>query len=309
MLPSRFCAAYALDWIAGDPPNIPHPVRFIGAAISYGERLLRRPATPGVEVLQGSFLTALIVTGTWASAQLIRRAGPIAEILLGWTTLATRSLLDESAAVVRAVEAHDVPQARQLLSRIVGRDTGSLDQPEILRAVIETLAEGLCDGIIAPLLYLAIGGLPAACAYKAINTLDSMIGHPEPPYRYFGRVAARLDDAANFGPARLAAAAICAAAFLTRHNTRHAWQIFLRDGSHHPSPNAGQPEAAMAGALGVRLGGTNYYGGEPSPKPLLGAEGRCATVRDARSALLLTAVASVAAFSVAWLGIALWRRK
>jgi adenosylcobinamide-phosphate synthase len=309
MLPGRFFAAYALDWVAGDPPEMPHPVRFIGTAISHGERLLRRPATPEIEMLQGSLLTALIVSGAWGAARFVRSAGPIAEILLGWTTLATRSLLDESAAVVRAVEAGDLPQARQLLSRIVGRDTDSLDQPEILRAVIETLAEGLCDGVVAPLLYLALGGVPAAFAYKAINTLDSMIAHPEPPYRYFGRVAARVDDAANFVPARLAAAAICAAAFLTRQNARHAWQIFLRDGSHHPSPNAGRPEAAMAGALGVRLGGMNYYSGEPSPKPLLGAEGRCATVRDSRKALFLTAVASATAFSVAWLCVALRRRK
>ena len=308
MLPSRFFAAYALDWIAGDPPSMPHPVRLLGASISHAESLLRCPATPEVEMLQGSLLTALIVSGSWASARVVRSAGPIAEILLGWTILATRSLLDESAAVVRAVEARDLPHARHLLSRIVGRDTESLGPPEILRAVIETLAEGLCDGIVAPLLYLALGGVPAAFAYKAVNTLDSMIGHPEPPYRYFGRVAARLDDAANFVPARLAATAICAAAFLTRHNARHAWQIFLRDGSHHPSPNAGQPEAAMAGALGVRLGGMNYYGGDPSPKPLLGAEGRCATVRDARNALLITAVASLTAFSVAWLCLALGRR-
>ena len=309
MLPDRFLAAYALDWIAGDPPDLPHPVRLIGAAISRGERLLRRPATPAAEMLQGSLLTALIVSGAWTAARFVRSTGPIAEIWLAWTTLATRNLLDESAAVVRAVEVRDLRQARRLLSRIVGRDTEFLDEPEILRAVIETLAEGLSDGVVAPLMYLGLGGVPAAFAYKAINTLDSMIGHPEPPYRYFGRVAARLDDAANFVPARLAATAICAAAFLTRRNARHAWRAFLRDGSHHPSPNAGQPEAAMAGALGVRLGGMNYYGGEPSPKPLLGAEGRCATVRDARSALLITAVASVAAFSIGCICLGLGRRR
>jgi adenosylcobinamide-phosphate synthase len=307
--PGRFFAAYALDWIAGDPPGMPHPVRLIGAATSYGERFLRRPAEPAVEIVQGAFLTALIVSGAWTFARFVRSTGPIGEILLGWTILATRSLLDESGAVVRAVEARDLPYARYLLSRIVGRDTESLGPPEILRAVIETLAEGLCDGIVAPLMYLTLGGVQAAFAYKAINTLDSMIGHPEPPYRYFGRPAARLDDVANFVPARLAATAICAAAFLTRRSPRRAWRIFLRDGSHHPSPNAGQPEAAMAGALGVRLGGMNYYCGSPSPKPLLGAEGRCATVRDARNALLITAVASVTAFSVAWLCLVLGRRK
>jgi adenosylcobinamide-phosphate synthase len=307
--PARFFAAYALDWIAGDPPSMPHPVRLIGAAISHGERLLRRPSTPSQELLQGYLLTAAIVSGAWAVAQSVRRASPIAEILLGWTTLATRSLLDESAAVVCAVEAGDLPQARLLLSQIVGRDTELLDEPEILRAVIETAAEGLCDGVVAPLFYLALGGVPAAFAYKAINTLDSMIGHPEPPYRYFGRVAARLDDAANFVPARFAATAICFAALLTKHDARQAWRIFLRDGSHHPSPNAGQPEAAMAGALSVRLGGMNYYCGEPSPKPVLGAEGHCAAVRHARSALLVTAVASVAAFSVAWICLALRRNR
>jgi adenosylcobinamide-phosphate synthase len=309
MLPSRFLAAYALDWIAGDPPSMPHPVRLIGAAISYGERLLRRPASPEMEILQGSLLTAAIVSGSWAAARFVRDASSAAEILLGWTTLATRSLLDESAVVVQALDAGALPRARVLLSRIVGRDTDSLDAPEILRAVIETLAEGLCDGVVAPLMYLALGGVPAAFAYKAINTLDSMIGHPEPPYRYFGRVAARLDDAANFVPARMSAAAICVAALLTKHDARRAWRIFLRDGDHHPSPNAGQPEAAMAGALGVRLGGMNYYSGEPAPKPVLGAEGRCATVRDARNALLITAVASVAAFSMAWICLASRRRR
>jgi adenosylcobinamide-phosphate synthase len=309
MQPSRFLASYALDWIAGDPPSMPHPVRLIGAAISYGERVLRRPARPEMEVVQGSLLTAAVVSGAWAAARFVRDAGPVAEILLGWTTLATRSLLDESAVVVEAVEAGDLPGARALLSRIVGRDTDSLDAPEILRAVIETLAEGLCDGVVAPLMYLALGGVPAAFAYKAINTLDSMIGHPEPPYRHFGRAAARLDDVSNFVPARVAAAAICVAALLTKHDAREAAHIVLRDGSHHPSPNAGQPEAAMAGALGVRLGGMNYYGGKPSPKPVLGPEGRCATVRDARNALLITAAASVAAFSVACACLALRRRR
>jgi len=309
MLPSRLLAAYALDWIAGDPESMPHPVRLIGAAISHGERLLRCSARPEIELRQGSLLTAAAVSGAWAIARVVRNAGPIAEILLGWTTLATRDLLDESAAVIQAVEAGDLPQARLLLSRIVGRDTHSLDAPDILRAVIETLAEGLCDGVVAPLMYLALGGVPAAFAYKAINTLDSMIGHPEPPYRYFGRVAARLDDAGNFVPARVTATAICVAALLMKHDARQAWRIFLRDGSHHPSPNAGRPEAAMAGALGVRLGGMNYYGGEPSPKPVLGAEGRSATVCDARNALFITAVASLTAFSVGWICLAFWRRR
>ena len=302
MRSERFLAAYALDWIAGDPPGMPHPVRLIGATISIGERWLRRPAPPKIEIAQGAVLTAIVVGGSWAAARTISRAGGrYAEILLAWTTLATRSLLDESAAVVHAVEAQNLPLARRRLAMIVGRDTESLDQPEILRAVIETLAEGLCDGVVAPLMYLALGGLPLAFAYKAVNTLDSMIGHNEHPYRYFGRVAARLDDVANFVPARVAAGAICVAALFLHSAPRRAWRILLRDGHRHPSPNAGRPEAAMAGALGVRLGGVNYYHGTPAPKPLLGAEGSRATVRDARAALRITAVASLIVFSLAWL--------
>jgi adenosylcobinamide-phosphate synthase len=300
--PGQFLAAYCLDWIAGDPRWLPHPVRLMGRAISAGERLLLRPGKPANEILRGGVLTGAVAGGSWLGARLVAGKGrAIAQILLAWTTLATRSLVDESSAVIEALEADELELARRRLALIVGRDTESLDQAEILRAVIETIAEGFCDGVVAPLVYLAVGGVPLALAYKAVNTLDSMIGHPEPPYGYFGRVAARLDDAANFLPARLAALAIVAGAVSTGHNARQAWVVFRRDGHKHPSPNAGQTEAAMAGALGVRLGGMNYYGGHPSPKPLLGEEGRCATPADARAALRIVAVASVAVFAAAWL--------
>ena len=302
MSPARFFAAYCLDWIAGDPHAIPHPVRTIGSAISTGERWLRRPANPATEILSGAILTGAIVCGSWMATRLVvRGTGACGEILLGWTTLATRSLLDESATVLDALDRRDLELARKRLALIVGRDTDSLDEPEIVRAVIETVAEGLCDGVVAPIFYLAVGGAPLAMAYKAINTLDSMIGHPEPPYRYFGRVAARLDDLANLIPARVAALAIVVAAFVTGRSACQSWFIFRRDGYRHPSPNAGQVEAAMAGALGVRLGGMNYYDGKPSPKPLLGSEGQCATRADARASLLIAAAASVAIFSLAWL--------
>lgn len=308
MRPLTLAAAYGLDWIAGDPEWFPHPVRLIGAAISTGERWLRWPdATPHFEIAEGMVLTFAIVSGSWLAGKAISRRGDrAAEIVLAWTTLATRSLLDASAPVIDAVESRDLALARQRLAMIVGRDTDALGEPEILRAVIETLAEGLCDGIVAPLLYLALGGVPLALGYKAVNTLDSMIGHNQHPYRHFGRAAARLDDLANFIPARIAAGAICIAAAVVNGNSPRAWQIFLRDGDRHPSPNAGQPEAAMAGALGVRLGGMNYYNGQPSPKPLLGAEGRAPDARDARSALRIVAIASVAVFSLAV--FVLWRR-
>jgi adenosylcobinamide-phosphate synthase len=170
--------------------------------------------------------------------------------------------------------------------------------------VIETLAESACDGIVAPLFWLATGGVSCAMSYKAINTLDSMIGHPEPPYRYFGRTAARLDDAVNFIPARLTAFFIVTAARLHGLNDARAKRIWLRDGDRHASPNAGQSEAAIAGALGVQLGGASSYGGHPHFAPLLNAEGRRPSLRDAKSALSLIALVSGIAFAAALLVIA-----
>ena len=178
------------------------------------------------------------------------------------TTLATRSLLNEALAVGRCLANGDLESARVQVARIVGRDTMNLDDSEVTRATIETLAESASDGIVAPMLYLAIGGVPAALSYKAINTLDSMIGHRDKRYEFFGKVAARLDDVANFIPARLTALLIVLASWTLRLDWRAAWRIRLLDGWKHESPNAGQSEAAMAGALGVRLGGTNFYQGE-----------------------------------------------
>jgi adenosylcobinamide-phosphate synthase len=226
-----------------------------------------------------------------------------------WTALATRSLLDEAQTVIRALEANDLDFARQRLRRIVGRDTEYLDEIEISRAVIETLAESACDGIVAPLFWLSVGGVSAAMCYKAINTLDSMIGHPEPPYRYFGRAAARLDDAANLIPSRLTALALVAAAKVRRVDAGNALRIWCREGNLHASPNAGQSEAAMAGALGVRLGGANSYDGRPRSAPLLCAEGRPASVRDARAALSLIALVSGIAFGAALLAVAGGRQR
>jgi adenosylcobinamide-phosphate synthase len=198
--------------------------------------------------------------------------------------------------VIRALEANDLELARRLLSRIVGRDTENLESSEIAAAVIESLAESACDGIVAPMFWLAAGGLPAAMAYKAINTLDSMIGHREPPYRYFGRFAARLDDAMNLAPARLTALGVVAAAALSGSHAARGLAAWTRDGGKHASPNAGQSEAAMAGAIGIRLGGRRSYDGEIHDAPLLYPEGRSATVRDARRAMSLVTIVSGLAF-------------
>ncbi len=291
--------AYGLDLLVGDPEWFPHPVRGFGFLIRVGERRLRPFCKgPESEIWAGAILTGAVVTAAWT---LGRPKNTVWQVLLAWTTLATRSLLYEARAVISALERGDLPLARRRLARIVGRDTGHLDESEICRAVIETLAESACDGIVAPLFWLAVGGVSCAMSYKAVNTLDSMIGHRDPYYRYFGRVAARLDDAWNFIPARLTAMGIVAAAKLQGFDAARAQQIWLRDGNRHASPNAGQSEAAVAGALDVRLGGGNSYAGQPHPAPPLHAHGRPPSLRDAKAALSLIAMVSGLAF-----GIALW---
>jgi adenosylcobinamide-phosphate synthase len=291
-------AAYLLDWIAGDPEWLPHPVRLIGYATVQGESLLRSPGQSArAELVAGAALTLGVVSLSYfGTAKAVAWMGKPAEILLGWTCLATRNLVDESLSVLTAMRQDDVPRARLRLSRIVGRDTDALTPLEIHRAVIETLAESACDGILAPLFYMAIGGTPLAMAYKAVNTLDSMIGHADERYFYFGKAAARLDDLANYFPARLTALAIACAAGRSAGSALRIWQ---RDGAKHKSPNAGQPESAMAGALQVRLGGDNTYAGERLSTPVLGAEFAHAELGHAFEALRLVVTISLMGFSAA----------
>jgi adenosylcobinamide-phosphate synthase len=296
-------AAYLFDWIAGDPEWLPHPVRLIGKAIEQGERTLRRPGqTPAVELVSGGVLSLSLVGAVYlGTAETIawmkrrnRWLGFAVETLLAWTCLASRSLHDEASSVVDALKAEDIPRARLRLARIVGRDTKHLDKQEISRAVIETVAESCSDGVIAPLFYMAVGGVPLAMAYKTVNTLDSMIGHADEQYFYFGKVAARLDDIANFLPSRLAALGVAAGASIVEDgNSIAALDTWLRDGMKHKSPNAGQPESAMAGALQVRLGGENSYAGAPMAAPLIGERFSQPTVAKARQAVQIVAAVSV----------------
>ena len=292
-------AACLLDWIAGDPEWFPHPVRWMGRCTQLAESLLRRPGqSANDELMAGAALTVGLVGASYLGTakaieiayRISRVTGMATEILLGWTCLASRNLVDESLAVIRALQQEDLVLARQRLSRIVGRDTQSLSETEIHRAVIETLAESACDGIVAPLSYMAIGGVPMAMAYKAVNTLDSMIGHADQRYFYFGKVAARLDDVANYLPSRLTALALAAAAGTSATSALRIWR---RDGGKHKSPNAGQPESAMAGALQVRLGGENTYAGERIATPLLGAEFERPMRHHAARALRLVAAVSL----------------
>jgi adenosylcobinamide-phosphate synthase len=302
-------AACLLDWIAGDPEWFPHPVRWMGRCTQLAESLLHRPGQSARdELMAGAALTAGLVGASYlVTAKAIAMAyrigtitGMATEILLGWTCIASRNLVDESLAVIRALQQEDLARARQRLARIVGRDTQCLCEKEINRAVIETLAESACDGILAPLVYMAIGGVPMAMAYKAVNTLDSMIGHADQYYFYFGKVAARLDDVANYVPSRVAALALSTAAGMgTGTSATSALRIWRRDGGKHKSPNAGQPESAMAGALRVRLGGDNTYAGEGIAAPLLGAEFERPTHRHVKRALRLVAGVSLLATAIA----------
>jgi adenosylcobinamide-phosphate synthase len=307
-------AAYMLDCVLGDPEWFPHPVRLIGRGCTAGESALRRlgdnialepEQRAAYELVAGAALTAGIVAGSYYAAdrairwisRLHPRAGAALEMLLAWTCLAARSLDQEATSVLQALEDGDLEAARTRLARIVGRDTQDLDASEICRAVIETVAESASDGVVAPLFYMALGGVPLAMAYKAVNTLDSMIGHADARYFYFGKVAARLDDAANFVPARLTALAITGvAAADDAAAPQRALATWTRDGYKHKSPNAGQPESAMAGALEVQLGGENRYAGELIRTPRLGAEFPAANIPRAKQALRI--VAGVAAVGV-----------
>nr|WP_277998978.1 adenosylcobinamide-phosphate synthase CbiB [Moorella sulfitireducens] len=272
--------ALLIDLAVGDPTWLVHPTQIMGAGINVLEKFLRRPgASRGYLLAAGAAVAMIIVASTWFITRgLLAAAGRLnywAEVLLaGWllaTTIAPRGLAAAAAGINRSLAAGDLPGARRQVGYIVGRDTAGLSESEVVRATVETVAENTSDGVIAPLFYFFLGGVPLAMAYRAVNTLDSMLGYKNERYLYFGRAAARLDDAANYLPARLTGIALCAAAGLLGYG-RRAWRVMLRDARRHPSPNSGFPEAAAAGALGVQLGGLNYYQGRPSRRPLIGED-------------------------------------
>lgn len=295
-------SAFVLDLLLGDPRIIPHPVVLIGKMITFVEDSVRIFAMgKEAELWYGAKLAvvvpviAFVVTlGVIHLAHSVNyMAGWIAAVYLGYTTIAARSLYSESWKVAKLLSTGNIQEAREALSSLVGRDTHNLDERGITRALVETVAENASDGVIAPLFYLAVGGPPLAMAYKAVNTLDSMVGYKNERYLYFGRASARLDDIANYIPARITAILLVFAAFILRKDWRDAWRIMLRDGRNHPSPNSGYPEAAVAGALGRRLGGLSYYGGTPSNKPFIGDDAGDFQIGDIRKAgrLMITSAA------------------
>lgn len=304
--------ACLLDYAIGDPRWLPHPVRLIGAAIAGGESALRRVArSPLTERIAGGVLTVVVVAVTGALTFIVQEyiLGIVAGhallsapallslgvlILLAATTIALRGLGDAAALVILDLEAGNLARARRNLSMIVGRDTEGLSESSCAKATIETVSENLSDGVIAPLFYFTVGGLPLAMAYKAVNTLDSMIGYRNDRYRHFGWAAARLDDLANFIPARIAGGLIVLSALLGRAaSAKNAWRIMRRDGRNHLSPNSGVPEAAMAGALGIRLGGTSTYGGVSVAKPTIGDADHSVSTAHARLAVRIMQTAAV----------------
>ncbi len=284
--------AYMLDVVIGDPKQIPHPVRIIGWAIEKIEGQLRRifKGTKG-ERVGGILLVSTITGSTYLISDIINQALiGYSEFAVGYylaffilsylvsTTFATRELIKSAESVIESLINNKIKDARAKLSLIVGRDTENLDKNGISKATIETLAENASDGIIAPIFYFVIGGFPLAMTYKAVNTLDSMVGYKNAKYKNFGWAAARLDDIANFVPARITGVLIVMASIVVKFMGRKgfkgvgALKIMLRDGRKHASPNSGMPEAAMAGALGISLGGPSMYDGVIIKKPFIGEE-------------------------------------
>lgn len=313
--------SYALDLAIGDPPLWPHPVRWIGAAIARGEAGLR--ARVSDDYWAGVLLTISVTAAAYGAALLVLGAawhlsafmGAAASVWLLYTTLSVKSLAVETRRVAAALQSGDLPAARRALSMIVGRDTEHLEEPEIVRAAVECVAESAVDGVISPLFYAAVGGPALALGYKAINTLDSMIGHKDSRYIRFGRFAAKLDTAVNKPPALLSGLILPLAAGLAGFPLARSLKTAWTDGAGSAPSNAAIPEAAMAGALGVRLGGSNRYGSRLVVTPFLG-ESRAPLrpemiERSIRVMYFCAHVSVVLSVAAAWalsrVGLTLWR--
>ncbi len=302
--------AALLDVLLGDPLGSFHIVVGIGKVISWLEKGLRKflPASPTGERTGGILLVFLVCVFSFSCSYMILLLsyhlswilGFLLETFLTWQCLALGSLKKAAKKVKNACS--DLPLARRTVGEIVGRETGELSLAGVIRACVETVAENANDGVIAPLLYLTLGGAPLGVLYKAINTMDSMVGYENEKYRYFGWAAAKLDDCAGFLPARLSGLLFVAASFFAGLDGKGAWRCFLRDRNKTKSPNAGQTEAACAGALGVRLGGSAVYFGKTVEKPWLGDDTRPICPEDIDGALRLLSISSGFAFLLCLLG-------
>ena len=277
-------AAFILDMIFGDPQSDYHPIRYMGKAVTALEphflgRVKRSETRRSLKMIiaGGVFALSLILATwavTWTAVSLSEKIHPFLgtclQIGLIYFCISARCLEESAMRVYKALKQNDLQEAKQSLAMIVGRDVENLSEQGVTRAAVETVAENLVDGVISPLFFAALGGAPLAMAYKMVNTLDSMIGYKNEKYMDFGKIAARTDDVANFIPARLSVPLISIAAHLLLGKGKGAWNTAIREGRNHSSPNSGYSEAAFAGALEVKLGGPNYYGGQLVSKPYIG---------------------------------------
>lgn len=299
---------FILDMLLGDPFWMPHPVVYMGKAITKLEHFLRAvfPKTNQGALIGGCILAILLPIGTAVVfgflcffAEKIHPAfGLFLQTVWCWQALAMRGLAQESKKVYTELEKEDLAEARKAVSRIVGRDTAALTEEGVTKAAVETVAENFSDGVFAPLFYMLIGGAPLAMVYKSINTMDSMIGYKNETYLHFGRAAAKLDDAASYLPSRIAALFWIFAAVIAGFDGKNAWNIWRRDARNHASPNSAQTESACAGALGIRLAGPAYYFGERYEKPYIGDAHRKPEPQDILRANRMLYVAGCLAFAV-----------
>ena len=302
---------YALDLIIGDPYSFPHPVRYIGKLISIVEKQIRKitSSDKGLKIA-GFFLWFIVVGATFGITTLVLQlfkfnkvAYFIVNTILIYTTLATKCLKDESVKIYKVLKTGDLEKSRIQLSYIVGRDTTNLNEKEIVRATVETVAENTVDGIIAPLFYGFIGGAPLAMAYKAVNTLDSTVGYKNDKYYYLGFASAKIDDIANYIPARLGVILLPLGSLFAGFNFKDALKIGIRDRKNHKSPNCAFSEGAVAGALGIQLGGTNVYFGKEVYKPTIGDKTREIEIEDivrTNKIMYSSSIISIIIFTVAY---------
>ena len=279
MLVMKIWIAYVLDLIFGDPQNIIHPVQVIGKMISSGEKFLlgeNSSLSRRYKFFAGMILNITVISVTYAVTYLIYKSSErsiifmIAEIYLMYTIFSINSLAREGNRVYNILKEGNIEKARKDLSYLVSRDTETMDEKMIIRSTMETISENTVDGIVAPMFYMFLGGLPLSMAYKAINTLDSMVGYKNEKYIDFGKFSAKLDDVANFIPARITGIFIILASMILGYNGKEAWRIFFRDRKNHSSPNSAHSEASVAGALGVQFGGRVSYFGKEVDKPTIG---------------------------------------
>ena len=298
---AQVALAYILDLAIGDPIGTAHPVVLMGRLIKFLENILYTEKSSNMQRKFLGMVLAAIVIGisasiTWGIVYIANLVniwvGFIISVLLISTTIATKGLMDSAKSVAEALKKGDLKEARERVSHIVGRDTENMKRREVVRATIETVAENAVDGVIAPIVYAVIGGAPLAMAYKAVNTLDSMIGYKNERYEDFGWAGARLDDVANYIPARISVLLLAISAFLIRKNPLKAIRIAIRDGKKHASPNSGLPEAAVAGIFNIRLGGTNIYGGIKRKTGFLGDGKGALTERNINDVVWLVFITS-----------------